>query len=148
MFKVLVMIELFGGILCRVSTDASYVENNLELEKSYLIVPRTVPEYRKAPTGLQRSYYSGYGTAVSPTYYPAIDPLSVLASLAFLAFLIQSFASMFDRSRSIAPTTVTARHFMELKMLALSTQVLRALEKYEENHNGRLIANTKRKVTA
>ena len=79
-------------------------------------------------------------------FFRAIDPLSVLASLAFLAFLIQSLASMFDRSRSIAPTTVTARHFMELKMLALSTQVLRALEKYEENRNGRLIANTKRKV--
>ena len=137
------MVELFGGILCRVSTDASYVENNLELDKSYSIVPRTAPGYRKTPTGLQRSYY---GTAVSPTYYPAIDPLSVLASLAFLAFLIQSFASMFDRSRSIAPTTVSARHFIELKMLALGTQVLRALEKYEENRNGRLIANTKRKV--
>ncbi|KOC61482.1 hypothetical protein WH47_05086 [Habropoda laboriosa] len=104
-------------------------------------------EYSKLSTGIQgRNYYNGYGeTAVTSTYYPAFDPLSVMASLAFLAFLFQSLVSLFDRSRSVTPTAVTARQFMELKMLTLTTQILHALEKYEKNRNGKL-SNAKHKI--
>ncbi|XP_076248976.1 uncharacterized protein LOC143188530 [Calliopsis andreniformis] len=139
MFKFLVMLELFSSILCRALTNASYVENNLEIRKSYPIVPVITPEYSKISTDIQgKTYHSGYGTAITPTY-PAVDPLSVLASLAFLAFLLQSLIPLFDRSRSIRSATATARHFMELKILALTTQVLRALEKYGKNSDERLL---------
>ncbi|KAG7211153.1 hypothetical protein KM043_010477 [Ampulex compressa] len=46
----------------------------------------------------ERSYYTGYGTPASTAYYPGFEPISILASLAFLAFLLQSFASLFDLS--------------------------------------------------
>lgn len=70
--------------------------------------------------------------------FSLFDPLSVLASLAFLAFLLQSIASLFDHSRSMASTRVTSRQFMELKMLTLVTQMLHALEKYVSSSTPKL----------
>ncbi|XP_048515280.1 uncharacterized protein LOC105686128 isoform X2 [Athalia rosae] len=80
-----------------------------------------------------RSYYSNYG-APAHTYVPAFlgfDPISILASLAFLAFLLQSFASLFDRSRSIIPTIVSSRQSPEATVLDIAERVFRAMERYE-----------------
>lgn len=64
-------------------------------------------------------------------YFRAFDPISVLASLAFLAFLLQSFASLFDRSRSILPTIISGRQStMDLTIPEISKHVSHALQKY------------------
>ncbi|KAF7988670.1 hypothetical protein HCN44_001243 [Aphidius gifuensis] len=81
-------------------------------------------------TGLQsRSYY---GTNTSPAFYPAFDPISILASLAFLAFLLQSFVSLFDRSRSIIPTIINHRsHHNSIENISEPLKfVLNALDEY------------------
>lgn len=64
--------------------------------------------------------------------FRAFDPISVLASLAFLAFLLQSFASLFDRSRSILPTIVSGRQLaMDDSMIPeISRHVSHALREY------------------
>ncbi|XP_031834065.1 uncharacterized protein LOC116427635 [Nomia melanderi] len=147
MFKILVIIEIFGSIFCGALTNASYMANNFDTQKLYPVAARTIPGFNDIFTDIQRkSYYTGHATAMTPTYYPLFDPLSVLASLAFLAFLLQSIASLFDHSRSMASTRVTSRQFMELKMLTLVTQMLHALEKYDKHHKGKLSASTKRKM--
>jgi len=59
----------------------------------------------------------------------AFDPISVLASLAFLAFLLQSFASLFERSRSILP--INNRHsIMDLTSPDIPRHMSDALQEY------------------
>ncbi|XP_046734006.1 uncharacterized protein LOC124404149 isoform X2 [Diprion similis] len=82
-----------------------------------------------------RSYYNTYGAPAAPahTYVPAFlgfDPISILASLAFLAFLIQSFVSLFDRSRSIIPTIVSSRQLLEASIQDIAERVFHAMERY------------------
>ncbi|XP_053595723.1 uncharacterized protein LOC103573464 isoform X2 [Microplitis demolitor] len=77
-------------------------------------------------TSLARSYY-GYGT---PAFYSTFDPISVLASLAFLAFLLQSFVSLFDRSRSIIPAIVTSRS-VSSDLPDPIKLIMQALDEYE-----------------
>ncbi|XP_011152655.1 uncharacterized protein LOC105191152 isoform X2 [Harpegnathos saltator] len=87
---------------------------------------------------LQRSYYSGFGTSASPAHYHTFDPISVLASLAFLAFLLQSFASLYDRSRSMLPTIVSGRRESsdtDLTIPEISRHVSRVLRDYESFNN-------------
>ncbi|KAL6256530.1 hypothetical protein P5V15_012644 [Pogonomyrmex californicus] len=75
---------------------------------------------------IQRSYYSGFGSSASPAHY------HVLASLAFLAFLLQSFATLFDRSRSILPTIVSGRQSTgDMTIPEISKHVSHALREYE-----------------
>lgn len=65
--------------------------------------------------------------------FSTFDPISVLASLAFLAFLLQSFASLYDRSRSMLPTIVSGRQQssdMDLTIPEISGRVSRALRNY------------------
>ncbi|XP_014477828.1 PREDICTED: uncharacterized protein LOC106746118 isoform X2 [Dinoponera quadriceps] len=85
--------------------------------------------YYAAPANhLRRSYYSGFGS--SPAHYHTFDPISVLASLAFLAFLLQSFASLYDRSRSMLPTIVSGRR--QSSDLTIPDEISRrALRDYE-----------------
>ncbi|OXU24526.1 hypothetical protein TSAR_001683 [Trichomalopsis sarcophagae] len=92
-----------------------------------------------------RSYYS---SVPATPYIPAFDPISVLASLAFLAFLLQSFSALFDRTRSIMPTIISSRrsnseygeHFVDIEK-----RVLRALEEYASLSND-LLGNEKESV--
>ncbi|XP_012529353.1 uncharacterized protein LOC105832712 isoform X2 [Monomorium pharaonis] len=90
------------------------------------------PNMRKQQL-IQRSYYGGFGShSASPAYYHAFDPISVLASLAFLAFLLQSFATLFERSRSILPTIISGRQSdVDLEVPDISKHVSHALQKYE-----------------
>ncbi|XP_011172424.1 uncharacterized protein LOC105204871 [Solenopsis invicta] len=91
------------------------------------------PNIRKQQS-IQRSYYGGGLGSHSawPAYYHAFDPISVLASLAFLAFLLQSFATLFERSRSILPTIVSGRQSAaDLRIPEISKHVSHALRKYE-----------------
>ncbi|XP_076294692.1 uncharacterized protein LOC143215944 isoform X1 [Lasioglossum baleicum] len=148
MFKLLVIIEMLGSIYCGALTNTTYTANDYT-QKLYPVASRTFSGFSDIFTDFQRkSYYTGQGTqtAMAPTYYQMFDPLSVLASLAFLAFLLQSIASLFDHSRSLSSTTLTARQFMEVEMLTSVTHALQALEKYEKDHKGKLPANTKRKL--
>ncbi|XP_058790603.1 uncharacterized protein LOC131663884 [Phymastichus coffea] len=68
----------------------------------------------------------------------AFDPISILASLAFLAFLIQSFAALFDRTRSIFPTIISSRRSSsdyDENFFDIEKRVLRALEEYASLKN-------------
>ncbi|XP_011860311.1 PREDICTED: uncharacterized protein LOC105557628 isoform X2 [Vollenhovia emeryi] len=106
------------------------------LSDTYKTEPRAVsflpylnsPNMRKQQV-IQRSYYGGFGSSW-PAYYHAFDPISVLASLAFLAFLLQSFATLFERSRSILPTIVSGRQ-SDLGVSEASKHVSHALREYE-----------------
>ncbi|XP_014236090.2 uncharacterized protein LOC106658593 [Trichogramma pretiosum] len=83
---------------------------------------------------LPRSYY---GMPAAP-FVPAFDPISVLASLAFLAFLLQSFAALFDRTRAFVPTIVSSRRSSKdngEQFEDIEKQVLRALEEYASTSN-------------
>lgn len=63
----------------------------------------------------------------------AFDPISVLASLAFLAFLLQSFAALFDRTRSMIPTIVSSRQLKSDyndQLTEVEKRVMRAIEEY------------------
>ncbi|KAH0535275.1 uncharacterized protein LOC123267440 [Cotesia glomerata] len=88
--------------------------------------PRLALRY-DSDTNLARSYY-GYGT---PAFYSTFDPISVLASLAFLAFLLQSFMSLFDRSRSMIPTIVTNRSVPRNQIPDPIELIMQALDEYE-----------------
>ncbi|XP_033221974.1 uncharacterized protein LOC117176072 isoform X2 [Belonocnema kinseyi] len=104
----------------------------------------------KTPINRQaRSYYGSYGhggAPATPTYYPAFDPISVLASLAFLAFLLQSFASLFDRSRSIIPTIVSSSRDSSSELEDdIEERVMRALDEYAALENNLL--KEKKEVT-
>ncbi|XP_017892311.1 uncharacterized protein LOC108632325 [Ceratina calcarata] len=129
MLKTCTLIGLVNIIVRR-----TYAENSLEVREAYPVLPRTT-ECCQASTEVEtRNYYDGYrGTAVTPYYSSGFDPLSIMASLAFLAFLFQSLVSLFDRSRSIRP--VMSRQFTELKTL---TEILDALDKHERSRNGKL----------
>ncbi|XP_011696776.1 PREDICTED: uncharacterized protein LOC105455267 [Wasmannia auropunctata] len=95
---------------------------------SFLPYPNS-PDIRRQQS-IQRSYYGGFGS--SPAHYHAFDPISVLASLAFLAFLLQSFATLFDHSRSILPTIVSGRQTaVDLRVPEVSKHVSHALQEYE-----------------
>ncbi|XP_033333057.1 uncharacterized protein LOC117224331 [Megalopta genalis] len=147
MLKTLVIAGLFGSICCGALTNAARTANSFDTQKLYPVASRTFPGFNDIFADFQRkSYYTGQATQTSmaPAYYPIFDPLSVLASLAFLAFLLQSIASLYDHSRSLSSTTVTARQFMEVEMLTLVTQALHALAKYDKSHKGKLSANAKR----
>ncbi|XP_018342909.1 PREDICTED: uncharacterized protein LOC108748960 [Trachymyrmex septentrionalis] len=88
------------------------------------------PNIRKQQS-IQRSYYGGFGS-FAPAYYHAFDPISVLASLAFLAFLLQSFATLFERSRSILPTIISGRQSaVDLRVPEIPKHVSHALREYE-----------------
>ncbi|XP_012287150.1 uncharacterized protein LOC105703368 isoform X2 [Orussus abietinus] len=89
------------------------------------------PEYseKRAENRVARSHYGG--TSFTPAYYPTFDPISVLASLAFLAFLLQSFASLFVRSRSIFPTIMSGRKKPEDNDNFIAGRALRAINNYE-----------------
>ncbi|KAK2588896.1 hypothetical protein KPH14_001757 [Odynerus spinipes] len=107
-------------------------------KKSDTSIPSVPKGYSKAETSLQaRSYYNGFGAPATATYYPTFDPISVLASLAFLAFLLQSFASLFDRSRSILPTIVSSRESSpNLKTTGVTRRILNALDEYDNLNKG------------
>lgn len=93
----------------------------------------------------RRGYYPVYGS--TPAYYPTFDPLSVLASLAFLAFLLQSVASIFDRSRSILPTISSSRRSVDLQTADPSAKrILEILAKYE-NHDRMFAEDTDDDIT-
>uniref|UniRef100_A0ABD2X7N2 Uncharacterized protein n=1 Tax=Trichogramma kaykai TaxID=54128 RepID=A0ABD2X7N2_9HYME len=71
-------------------------------------------------------------------FFRAFDPISVLASLAFLAFLLQSFAALFDRTRAFVPTIVSSRRSSKdngEQFEDIEKQVLRALEEYASTSN-------------
>ncbi|KAF7390969.1 hypothetical protein HZH66_009449 [Vespula vulgaris] len=101
--------------------------------KSDIHSPSIQKEYGKKETNLQaRSYYNGFGAPATATYYPTFDPISVLASLAFLAFLLQSFASLFDHSRSIVPTMINSRESStQLKNVGITRRILHVSDDYE-----------------
>ncbi|XP_043287144.1 uncharacterized protein [Venturia canescens] len=129
--------------LCRNSPICHYVGMLRSDEKSEESVGRPTSMYRnKGETDLDsRSYYGGYG---APALYPAIDTVSVLASLAFLAFLLHSFASLFDRSRSIIPSVVSNRQLSEERGIPDSVKlVLRALDEYDTLSNGAIFEGLK-----
>ncbi|XP_047354810.1 uncharacterized protein LOC124951077 isoform X1 [Vespa velutina] len=106
--------------------------------KSDMHFPSIQKEYGKKETNLQaRSYYNGFGAPATATYYPIFDPITVLASLAFLAFLLQSFASLFDHSRSIVPTIINSRESSsQLKNVGITRRILHALDNYENLNEG------------
>lgn len=68
-------------------------------------------------------------------YFRGFDPISILASLAFLAFLLQSFVSLFDRSRSIIPTIVSSRQSLETSVQDIAEHVFRAIDRYVSMNN-------------
>ncbi|XP_011501531.1 PREDICTED: uncharacterized protein LOC105365134, partial [Ceratosolen solmsi marchali] len=81
-----------------------------------------------------RNYYNSVPTA---PFIQAFDPISVLASLAFLAFLLQSFAALFDRTRSLIPTIINSRqanYEYEERVADVEKIVLRALKDYVRNY--------------
>ncbi|XP_063986574.1 uncharacterized protein LOC135167376 [Diachasmimorpha longicaudata] len=94
---------------------------------------RSIHKRKNEGTGVQgRSYYGG----TSPAFYPAFDPISILASLAFLAFLLQSFAALFDRSRSIIPAVISSRDSSaEDESPDPIELILRALEEYDVSND-------------
>lgn len=70
--------------------------------------------YQVNSTDIKKKSYNEYGPLPNfhSAYYPAFDPLSLLAALAFLAFLLQSFASLFDKSRTlVSPATRAFTNF-------------------------------------
>ncbi|XP_078037930.1 uncharacterized protein LOC144470530 [Augochlora pura] len=147
MLKTIVIIELLGPICCGALANTTYTTSRFDTQKLYPVASRTFPGFNDIFADFQRkSYYTGQGsqTSMAPTYYPVFDPLSVLASLAFLAFLLQSIASLFDHSRSFSSTSVSARQFTEVETLTLVTQALHALAKYNKNHKGKSSTSTKR----
>ncbi|XP_057334230.1 uncharacterized protein LOC130673278 [Microplitis mediator] len=93
---------------------------------SWYLAPSLTSRF-DSDTSLARSYY-GYGT---PAFYSTFDPISVLASLAFLAFLLQSFMSLFDRSRSIIPAIVTSRSVSRDEVPDPIKLIMQALDEYE-----------------
>lgn len=106
--------------------------------KSDIHSPSIQKEYGQKETNLQaRSYYNGFGAPATAAYYPTFDPISVLASLAFLAFLLQSFASLFDHSRSIVPTMINSRESStQLKNVGITRRILHVSDDYENLNEG------------
>lgn len=105
-----------------------YLSDTYKTEPKSISFLPNFPNIRKQQL-IERSYYGGFGS--SPAYYHhAFDPISVLASLAFLAFLLQSFATLFERSRSILPTIVSGRQ-LDQRVPEISKHVSQALQKYE-----------------
>lgn len=138
-----------------------YLSETYKSESKNMFLPYPNSQnYGRQQSNLQRSYYSGFDSSTLPAYYSqvffkytynyinfcynhvsitiilhvyfrAFDPISVLASLAFLAFLLQSFASLFDRSRSILPTIISGRQSTtDLSIPEISKHVSHALQEY------------------
>ncbi|XP_072750901.1 uncharacterized protein [Anoplolepis gracilipes] len=148
MLKISLLLGVFDTILCeihtRLETIASqtpsckypplcYLSETYKSESKNMFLPYPNSQnYGRQQSNLQRSYYSGFDSSTLPAYYSAFDPISVLASLAFLAFLLQSFASLFDRSRSILPTIISGRQSTtDLSIPEISKHVSHALQEYE-----------------
>ncbi|XP_029679974.1 uncharacterized protein LOC115245689 isoform X2 [Formica exsecta] len=149
MLKISLLLGVFDTILCEIHTRSEtttsqasscrnpplcYLSDTYKMESKSMFLPYTNSHnYGRQQSNLQRSYYSGFDSSTLPAYYSAFDPISVLASLAFLAFLLQSFASLFDRSRSILPTIISGRQStMDLTIPEISKHVSRALQEYED----------------
>ncbi|XP_067214854.1 uncharacterized protein [Linepithema humile] len=151
MLKIVLLLGAFDIILCEIQRQTRpdaisqvpscrnpplcYLSDTYKTEsKSISFLPYANSQnYGRQQSNLARSYHSGFGLSASPAYYPTFDPISVVASLAFLAFLLQSFASLFDRSRSILPTIVSGRQstMADVILPEFSTHVSRALREYE-----------------
>ncbi|KAL0103558.1 hypothetical protein PUN28_017669 [Cardiocondyla obscurior] len=147
MLKITLLLGAFDIVRCEMQTtrlertvsEAPSCSNPplCHLSDTHKTEPRSIsflpyqnsPDIRKQQL-IQRSYYSGFGSSTSPAYYHAFDPISVLASLAFLAFLLQSFATLFDRSRSILPTIISGRQ-SAVKLPEISEHMSHALQDYE-----------------
>ncbi|EGI60817.1 hypothetical protein G5I_10917 [Acromyrmex echinatior] len=146
MLKITLLLSAFDIIRCemqttkleRTVTEAPSCSNppqyNLpdtyktELKSISFLPYLNSPNIRKQQS-IQRSY-GGFGSS-APAYYHAFDPISVLASLAFLAFLLQSFATLFERSRSILPTIISGRQSaVDLKVPEIPKHVSHALREY------------------
>ncbi|XP_011269621.1 uncharacterized protein LOC105259414 [Camponotus floridanus] len=110
-----------------------YLSDTYKSESKNILLPYiNSHNYGRQQSNLQRSYYGGFDSSTLPAYYSAFDPISILASLAFLAFLLQSFASLFDRSRSILPTIISGRQStIDLTIPEISKHMSRALQEYE-----------------
>lgn len=111
-----------------------YLSDAYKTDTSSMFLPH--PNYGRQQSNLQeRNYYNGFNSHTLPAYYSAFDPISILASLAFLAFLLQSFASLFDRSRSILPTLISGRQStiddLTDDIPGISEHMSRALQEYE-----------------
>ncbi|XP_050448826.1 uncharacterized protein LOC126850154 [Cataglyphis hispanica] len=147
MLKISLLLGVFDTILCEIharsetTSQASscrnpplcYLSDIYKAESRSMFFPYVNSyNYGRQQSNLQRSYYSGFDSSTLPAYYSAFDPISVLASLAFLAFLLQSFASLFDHSRSILPTIISGRQStVDLTIPEISKHVSHALQKYE-----------------
>lgn len=141
-----------GAPSCR-NPSLCYLSDMYKTEpRSISFLPYPISPHVRKQQLMQRSYYGG---SSSPAYYhqyvfikylsiesssliafvnkhiyfSAFDPISVLASLAFLAFLLQSFATLFDRSRSILPTIISGRQ-SDSKVPEISKHVSHALQEY------------------
>ncbi|XP_015122130.1 uncharacterized protein LOC107044683 [Diachasma alloeum] len=129
------------GFITATVTTAHIESNHLEDSSRNLIAGALglIEEFKNSDSryesrsGVQaRSYYGG----TSPAFYPAFDPISILASLAFLAFLLQSFAALFDRSRSIIPAVISSRDSsIEDEPPDPIELILRALDEFEASNN-------------
>ncbi|KYN27321.1 hypothetical protein ALC57_03665 [Trachymyrmex cornetzi] len=146
MLKITLLLGAFDVIRCEMQTtrlertvtetpscnnpSQCYLPDTYKTElKSISFLPYlNSPNIRKQ--SIQRSYYGGFGSS-APAYYHAFDPISVLASLAFLAFLLQSFATLFERSRSILPTVISGRQSaVNLRVPEVPKHVSHALREY------------------
>ncbi|EZA60476.1 hypothetical protein X777_13565 [Ooceraea biroi] len=148
MLKIMLLLSAFGHILCEMQTRSEATIGRIpscrnpplcHLSDTYRTASESISpllpyqksvSYGRQGSNLQRSYV-GFGSSTSPAYYHAFDPISVLASLAFLAFLLQSFASFYEHSRSILPTIVSSRHSSsDLTIPDISRHVSNALQEY------------------
>ncbi|XP_029157985.1 uncharacterized protein LOC114930390 [Nylanderia fulva] len=143
MLRISLLLSAFEVILCEIHTRSEtssscknppfcYLSNAYKTDTNSMF-PH--PNYARQQSSLQRSYYNGFNSHTMPAYYSAFDPISILASLAFLAFLLQSFASLYDRSRSILPTIISGRRStiddLSDDIPEISGHVSRALQEYE-----------------
>ncbi|XP_034941508.1 uncharacterized protein [Chelonus insularis] len=130
--------------LCHLMKGFNYDSIN---NMPHFISPVSSLGYRRQTlktTAMQPRSYYGYGTNAAPAYYPTFDPISILASLAFLAFLLQSFVSLFDRSRSIIPAVVSSRDSTLQHQIPDPIQlIMRAIDEYATfNHSIKLLDET------
>ncbi|XP_071648698.1 uncharacterized protein [Temnothorax longispinosus] len=146
MLKITLLLGVFDIVRCEMQTtrlertvsEAPSCSNPpmCYLPDTYKKEPRSIsfPFYPNFPNvhkqQIQRSYYGGFGSTLPAYYHHAFDPITVLASLAFLAFLLQSFATLFERSRSMLPTIVSGRQ-SDLSAPEIPKHVSYALQEYE-----------------
>ncbi|XP_049960593.1 uncharacterized protein LOC126481111 [Schistocerca serialis cubense] len=83
--------------------------------------------------GIARGYY---GLPTYPAYISGFDPLTVLAGLAFLAFLLQTlYALLYRTPQPSAITPVAVSRSVSPGISDLMDRVLRAIQKYDELNN-------------